>query len=713
MVQTGKHKNDAPITYADDPENRRSGESAHNNKQQLREIMDGLSPSVFVGLLTIDGRLTYANRAALDTVGLKAEDIFGKPFDSGAWWAASEISRQRVHTAIKAAASGVTSRFDIVIQASGGRLLTMDFTIRPVFDNDGRVAYLVPSAFDVTERKQMEQSLLFTQFAMDHAQDAMIQIEPDGRVRYVNDSACRLLGYSREALLDLSIQQIDMQLTDADWPERWKRLKTQGKLRKESMLRHRDGHAIPVEISVSYLDYEGRECSFVYVTDISDRKAAEERIHYLAHYDELTGLPNRTLLLERLNQTIDLSNRHQWPLAVLFIGLDRFKLVNDALGHEGGNEVLRIAARRMRSCLREIDTVARIGGDEFVVVLAGDGLREGCPSRVTKLILDAFAEPIVVGDNELFVTCSIGAAVYPRDGSDPNELLKNAWTEMYQAKTQGRNTLHIYSSYYLDRDPERLPLEAAMRRALQRGEFQVHFQPQVELRSGKIHGVEALLRWQQPDKGMLSPVRFIPIAEETGLILPIGEWVLHAACMQRRTWLEQGLDLDRVSVNLSARQFRQPDLPRRVSRVLHETGVEPQHLELELTESILMQDVETAIRTMAELKDLGIRISLDDFGTGYSSLSYLKRFPIDTLKIDQSFVRELTFDPTSAAIAEAIISMAHSLHLTVIAEGVETEGQLAMLRERGCDEIQGFLFCKPLPAEEITELLHETPRTPR
>jgi EAL domain-containing protein (putative c-di-GMP-specific phosphodiesterase class I) len=327
--------------------------------------------------------------------------------------------------------------------------------------------------------------------------------------------------------------------------------------------------------------------------------------------------------------------------------------------------------------------------------------------------MNALKQPIVIGGHELFITCSIGAAVYPRHGADMTELFKNACAAMYHAKALGRNNLHIYSGELnIGIDPERLPLEAALRKVLERDEFRVHFQPQLELRSGRICGAEALLRWQQPGKGMLSPVHFIPVAEETGLILPIGAWVLRAACLQRRAWQEQGLEPGRIGVNLSARQFRQHDLARNVAQVLRETGVDPCHLELELTESILMQDVESAIRTMCDLKDLGIRISLDDFGTGYSSLSYLRRFPIDTLKIDQSFVREITSDRNSAAIADAIIGMAHRLNLTVIAEGVETEAQLAMLRERGCDQVQGYLVCKPLPAEEMTRLLREAPAIP-
>jgi diguanylate cyclase (GGDEF)-like protein/PAS domain S-box-containing protein len=695
------------------PRSIKAARNMRDSDRLLRQIMDGLSPSIFVGLLTPDGILVCVNRAALDAIGAKPEEVLGRHFEDTPWWAASEASLQHLRAALEAAVRGVASRFDIVVQASGGRRLAMDFMLSPVFGGDGRVAYLVPSACDVTERKQAEHALRLTQFAVDHAQDAMLQVGADGRLRYANDTACRLLGYPRAALLGMPIHAIDMQTSEADWPQRWGALKEHGCLRFESAYRHCSGHAIPVQVSVSYIEYEGEECGFVYASDISERKAAEERMRYLAQYDALTGLPNHELLRERLSQAIDFAGRHRMHLTVLFIGLDRFRLVNEALGYARGDEVLRAVAHRLAGCVREIDTVARMGSDEFAVTLTGDAPHDGAPSRTWRLIEDALGQPVAIGGHELFITCSIGAAVFPEHGNSAGELLKNACAAMYLAKAQGRNTVHVYSEEFGGRDPERLPLEAAMRRVLEleheREEFRVYFQPQVELSSGKIRGVEALLRWDQPEKGMLPPVRFIPIAEETGLILPIGEWILHAACVQQRAWQEQGIALERIGVNLSARQFRQTNLVRSVAQVLHETGVDPHCLELELTESILMQDVEAAIRTMCELKELGVRISLDDFGTGYSSLSYLKRFPIDTLKIDQSFVREITSDQNSAAIADAIIAMAHRLRLTVIAEGVETEGQLALLRERGCDQVQGFFLCKPLPGEELTRMLREIP----
>ncbi|MEX0729751.1 MAG: EAL domain-containing protein [Aquisalimonadaceae bacterium] len=700
MIDAGKGQHSkAAVVDALNPG--QAGESDHNYHDYLREIMDGLSPSVFVGLLTTGGALLYANRAALEAIGGNHDKVLGKHFAATPWWAFSASLRRRLRKAIRQAAKGESSRFDMTLRDSAGRLRVMDFTLHPVYGRQGQILYLVPSAHDVTDRIQAEQALRMTQFAVDHAQGIVFQMNADGRVRYVNESACRHLGYAREELVGMPVHEIDPRIAEGDWPALWDRLKAQRSVRLESIHRHRDGHGIPVEISANYFEYEGEEYSFVYVDDISERKATEERIRHLAYYDSVTGLPNRILLCDRLNQAIDSAGRSGQQVIVLFIGLDRFKLVNSVLGHAGGDEVLRIAATRLVAAIDQTDTVARIGGDEFAMVLSGP--RAVDPTRTARRILDAIAQPVDVAGQELFVTCSIGAAIYPDDGTDADELLKHACTALHRAKAQGRNDVHAYTPDPGGWDPEWLPLEAGLRKALQRGEFELHYQPRIDLRTGGFSGTEALLRWRHPDKGMLLPARFIPIAEETGLILPIGEWVLQAACLQQRVWLDKGVAPAHIGVNISARQFRQPDLARHVARVLQETGVDPCQLEIELTESMLIQDVDSAIHAMSELKDMGVHIALDDFGTGYSSLSYLRRFPIDTLKIDRSFVSEITSDQSSAAIADAIIAMAHRLGMTVIAEGVETTDQLDILRGSGCDHAQGYLFSRPLPADALTQ----------
>ncbi|MEO8626804.1 MAG: EAL domain-containing protein [Betaproteobacteria bacterium] len=433
----------------------------------------------------------------------------------------------------------------------------------------------------------------------------------------------------------------------------------------------------------------------------------ERELNYLAYYDPMCGLANRSLLEDRLRQALYLGERYELKVAVLFIDLDRFKLVNDSLGHSGGDEILKAAASRLQGCVRDIDTVARVGGDEFVVVLAGVDTEGPSGMDVAQRILAAFSAPIIFREHEVFVSCSIGMAVYPGHGDNEEALLKNADAAMYQAKQLGRNNCHVYTVDINSTGYERLTLETALRHAVSRDELRLHYQPLVDLASGSVTGVEALIRWQRSPTELVSPALFIPLAEETGLIHPISQWVLETACAQNKAWQDAGLPPVRVAVNLSAQQFRSGELSHQIDSVLAQTQLQAKYLEVELTESMLMQNVDASIGVMTQLRKAGVRISLDDFGTGYSSLSYLRRFPIDMLKIDQSFVREITSDPGSAAIAYAIIAMAHSLRLPVLAEGVETEGQLALLRAKDCNMMQGYLFSRPLPPDQLAQLLRE------
>ncbi|ADP97453.1 EAL domain-containing protein [Marinobacter adhaerens] len=674
-------------------------------ENHMHEVMDRLSPSVFAGLLTVDGVLTYANKAALDAIGAQAEEVLGRPFDATPWWRFSDQSRQRLRESIRAAGRGLASRFDVPILDLNGRVRTMDFTLHPVYDDNGNVTYLVPSGRDITERRQAERELRLTQFAVDHARGAMFQIDADGRVRYANRAACDMLGYAREDLTGRLLSDIDPTMTEGVWREHLHELKAQGSARLESLARRSDGGLIPIEVTATYIEYEGEPVSFSYVDDLTARRASEERIHYLTRFDGLTRLPNRTALHERLEQAIESAQHSNSSVALLIVGLDRLGLVNDALGHAGGDEVLRAIAERLSACAETPATVARIGGDEFAIMYTTDTQQDLHAEYWIQRILESVSEPLRIDDQEICLTCSIGSAAYPTDGTDSGELFKNASSALRCAKGRGRNMHQAYAIATANRDPERLFLESALRGAQKYGEFSVHYQPRIDVDTGAPVGAEALLRWHHPDKGMISPARFIPIAEETGLIESIGEWVLRAACEQNRLWRESDLKPGRIGVNLSARQFRHADLALRVVQLLKESGLDPEHLELEITESMLMEDVDAAITTMTCLKDYGVSIALDDFGTGYSCLSYLKRFPIDTLKIDQSFVREITSDPASAAIADAIIAMAQRLGLDVIAEGVETPEQCRLLRESGCRLMQGYLFARPVPAEDLTKLL--------
>lgn len=438
----------------------------------------------------------------------------------------------------------------------------------------------------------------------------------------------------------------------------------------------------------------------------SELISTQETLRMQATRDPLTGLPNRLLFGDRLAHGISQAKRRKEMLATVFLDLDNFKLTNDTLGHGIGDALLKKVADRLSESLRHVDTIARMGGDEFTIILT-DIKSEANVEHLAKKALDAFSESFHVEGHDIFITPSIGISIYPRDGEDAETLVKNADTAMYQTKEKGKNNYCVYTEAFNHATTERISLENNLRKAVEREEFILHYQPRLSIKSGRILGVEALVRWRHPGHGILPPAQFIPLAEETGLIIPIGEYVLRAACAQNKAWQEAGIAPIGVAVNVSARQFHREDLQTTVQRALDDTGLDPQYLGLELTESILMQNPSASINILDKLIAMGIRLSLDDFGTGYSSLSYLKRFPIDAVKLDQSFVREITTNVSDAAIARAVIAMAHSMKLEVIAEGVETLEQLEFLRSLSCDEMQGYFVSHPVPAEECEILLRK------
>lgn len=439
--------------------------------------------------------------------------------------------------------------------------------------------------------------------------------------------------------------------------------------------------------------------------DITEVKRAQDEIYHLAYYDSLTGLPNRILLLDRLGQIIARASRDGRKVSVLLLDLDQFKRINDTFGHTSGDKLLKVTAQRLSEISRKSDTVARLGGDEFVLVLSSITSEESITCVADK-ILQIFSAPVELGGREIFTGCSIGISVFPADGGDAGTLLKNAETAMYQAKDAGRNNSRFFSKEMNISVAEKMALDTSLRRALERDEFFLHYQPQVDMRTGRMVGMEALLRWRHPSLGVLHPDRFIPLAEETGLILPIGEWVLRTACSQNKAWQESGLVPLRVAVNLSARQFRQEGFIEMVGDILKDTGLSPLLLELELTESTIMTDDHESTNLLHQLKQMGINLAIDDFGTGHSSLSYLTHFPIDRLKIDKSFIQDITTNPDHTAITEAIIAMAKSLKMEVIAEGVERKEQLRYLAKRRCDAIQGYYLSHPLSVDDFSSLMN-------
>jgi len=474
-----------------------------------------------------------------------------------------------------------------------------------------------------------------------------------------------------------------------------------GRWRGEAAGRRRDGSIFPQEISLTAIEGGGMVCV---VRDITERTYAEEQIKHLAYHDALTGLPNRLLFKDRLTVALSHAQRDKTRLAVLFLDLDRFKVINDSLGHNIGDQLLQSVANRIQNGLRDSDTVARLGGDEFTLLLPHLS-RSDDAAPIAQKLLEALRQPFLLEGREFLITTSIGISLFPEDGTDAETLIKNADTAMYQAKEQGRDNYQLFNAFVNAKALQRIALEHGLRRALANDELAIHYQPIYDFRAVRITGMEALLRWTHPEMGSIPPSIFIPLAEATGMMQPIGAWAIRTACAQAKEWHDAGFRHLSLAVNLSVTQLQQPDLVSRVREILEQTGLQPRLLELEITESSAMQSPETSIRTLYELKKLGVRISLDDFGTGHSSLSYLKRFPIDTLKIDQSFVRDITSDPDTAAIVTAIIAMAHSLRLKVIAEGVEFSEQAKFLKRYACDQMQGFLIKPPVPAEQFVELL--------
>ncbi|HET6518914.1 MAG TPA: EAL domain-containing protein [Geminicoccaceae bacterium] len=606
------------------------------------------------------------------------------------------------------------------LRVRGGQERRLAWTFAPLYDDWGRVVAVVASASPAVPVRSLDRALLEGQERLnaivDSVADGIITVDQEGVIQSFSRSAEDIFDYRREEIVG---RGIDLLLTRAPraaegGDEGGAGAGAGGRLTPvelarepgELLGRRRSGEVIPIELAVNEVSFNGSTLTILTVRDITLRKQTEETIRNLAYHDPLTSLPNRLLFNDRLTQAIERARRGRVMLCVMLVDLDRFKLINDSLGLASGDEVLRAVAERLVATVRKSDTVARLGGDEFLILLPGT---EGAESAavVAQKVLDSFKPLLPISGQEISITASIGIALYPHDGENAETLIRNADTALYRAKEQGRHTYQFYTTDMNARAFERLVLETQLRKALESAELVLYYQPQVRIDTGEIVGVEALVRWFHGDLGLISPAEFIPLAEETGLILAIGEWVLRTACHQVRQWHAVGFGDLRLAVNLSGRQFQQADFVATVARLLEETGFEPTQLELELTESVIMRDAEETIGKLRQLDELGIHLAIDDFGTGYSSLNYLKRFPIKSLKIDQSFIQDIPEDSNDAAIAQAIIAMAESLRLKVIAEGVETREQLELLRSYRCEEMQGYLFSRPLPAEELLELLRE------
>jgi diguanylate cyclase (GGDEF)-like protein/PAS domain S-box-containing protein len=606
---------------------------------------------------------------------------------------------------LRAALHDVEEREWTYVKSNGERL-AVSVSVTALRAEEGSITGFLHVGADITERKRAEEMLRMQSAAMNASMDGIGILNERLEITYSNDALAKLYGYSRTQLI---IGKPLTELYDAQEMERFQTqilpaVRQRGRWRGEATGKRRDGFFFPQEISLTAIEDRGIICV---VRDITERTYAEEQIKHLAYHDALTGLPNRLLLKDRLTVALSHAQRDRTRVAVLFLDLDRFKVINDSLGHNVGDQLLQAVAARIQSCVRESDTVARLGGDEFTLLLPLT--RSEDAAVVAQKLLESVRYPFHIEGREFYITTSIGISLYPEDGTDAATLIKNADTAMYQAKEQGRDNYQLFNAFVNAKALQRIALEHGLRRALANEEFELHYQPIFDLRTERISGVEALLRWQHPEMGTIAPAVFIPIAESTGVMAPIGTWALRVACRQTRAWHDAGFHNLSLAVNLSATQLHQPDLVDRVSAILGESGLPPRCLELEITESSAMASPDTSVKTLYDLKKLGVRISLDDFGTGHSSLSYLKRFPIDTLKIDQSFVRDITSDPDTAAIVTAIIAMAHSLRLKVIAEGVEYGDQSLFLRQYACDQMQGYLIKQPVPAAEFFDLIAADP----
>lgn len=565
--------------------------------------------------------------------------------------------------------------------------------------------------FDFTERKQIEKALRESEeryrAIVRQTSEGIFLVDANTKqIVEANPSYCNLLGYSSTEIIGLKLYNVialDNQVIDRSLQEiSTKKLDFLG----ESLHRRHDGSSVNVEVSVSAIVSNGKKMFCFVVRDITERKKSEAMLQYQAFHDLLTGLPNRTLFNRHLSKALAIAKRENKQLAVMFLDLDRFKNINDSLGHAFGDRLLKHFAQRLKSCLRKGDIVARWGGDEFTVLLPQIEDSEEA-AKIGQRIFQALKPAFELEEHQLFVSNSIGIAIYPQDGKDGETLLRNADAALYRSKEQGRNHYRFYRPTMNSETSELLKLEISLHRALERQEFLLYYQPQMNIITEKVCGMEALLRWQHPELGLVSPAKFIPLAEETGLIVSIGEWALKTACTQNKAWQMAGLPPVRMSVNLSPIQFQQATLVATVEQILQETGLEPQWLELEVTESTLLQDIQFARVALLKLSKMGVHISMDDFGTGYSSLGYLKQLPFDTLKIDQCFIRDLHNKPEDRAIISAVIVLGQGFNLRVIAEGVETHQQLELLRSLNCQEMQGYWFSRPLSAEDATQFLQQ------
>ena len=697
------------ITMVRDITERERAEAALRATQARNRELALIVDQSYDAIITKDvhNRVLTWNRGAERIFGWSADEALGQNYLA---LVSPDASEPELRAAIDRIETRKAHIWEAVRSTRDGRRIHVEVTLSPLFDEDGQHLGEISINRDISERVQAEEALRDQRLFLEQAQEVggigSWALSLNGGTLTWSDETKRIFGIGREAFDGFA--ETFWQLVHPEDVARVRAANDQAFAARRPMtneyriVRPDGAQRWLHEHAAIICDDQGQPLRIVgVVQDITERRAAQERIEFLATRDPLTELPNRLLLRDRITHAMAGAARSGTQLALLFIDLDQFKTINDSLGHWVGDELLKQVAERLASCVRMEDTLARLGGDEFVLLLQGLGDAEAA-SQVASKVLKLLACPYLIEGHQLSTSCSIGISLYPTDGSDAQALMKNADAAMYHAKERGRGNYQYFSADLHSRAVERLSIETALRRALDRGEFELHFQPQLLMDDSTVVGMEALLRWNHPDEGLLAPGRFIRIAEESGLIVPLGDWVLNAACAQVREWLDAGLAPPRLAVNVSVGQLSR-GFVRSVGRTLQAHRIDGSRLELEMTESLLMQHVDENVNLLRRIGDLGVQIALDDFGTGYSSLAYLKKFPIDALKIDRTFVRDIVDDPDDSAITAAVVSIGHHMQLRVIAEGVETPEQLAILRSMGCDEYQGYLFSRPLPVAGFAE----------
>jgi len=669
-----------------------------------RLLLDAAGEGIF-GLDAM-GRITFINPAGAQLLGYAPGELLGRRLtdENNNAPAICDTDNPLVQTG-----QSNGERMETTVQRRDGTRLATGFTRAPLSsDNNDAGAVVVFS--DIGPRKRAEQSLLLAENVFQHITEGILVADASGCILRVNRALCAMVGYREQELIGLTRPPYRSgEHPPVFYQQLWDTLLKQGIWEGEIWNRRKDGEIFPTwQTLVAIRDDAGRPSKYVSVMrDITEQRRSEQRIHRLAYFDNLTGLPNRELFFDRFDHAIQRAQRQQQSLALLFLDLDRFKDVNDSLGHPVGDTLLKAVATRLQQLVRGEDTIARLGGDEFTILLESAGPHDSI-AQVAQKVVQGLSQPFECDGHRLHIGTSVGISLFPADGDDATALVKHADAAMYQAKASGRNNYQFYSAALSTRTSERVALEGHLRRAIQNQEFVLHYQPQFAA-DGRIVGVEALIRWDDPVEGLIAPNRFIPLAEENGLIIPIGEWALRAACQQMRIWQAEGAPPISLSVNLAGPQIVRGNIVATVSSVLEETGLSADYLELEITETFVMEHVDQTVSILSGLRDLGVRIAIDDFGTGHSSLATLKRLPADTLKIDRAFVRDIPQDRNDMAIARAILAMGRELKLKTVAEGVETEEQREFLTEEGCDYFQGFLYSRPLPAAEVALLWQ--PRT--